>query len=135
MLHERLRSAREGSLSSRPPRRSAVDNHFFAAWSAASRTAGCCLTAKTSRSGSLLPPALATMMPFDGFGRVGRHAATGHQDARQPVLRDWTAQMRRLQEKACGRSRFVLGRAVSIELSDRELNHRIDDCRRRKPAA
>ena len=33
--------------------------------------------------------------------------------------------MRRLQEKACG-SRFVFGRAVSIELSDRELHHRVD---------
>ena len=64
-------------------------------------------------------------MPFDRLGGIGRHAAPGHQNARQPVLRDRAAAPRRDQEQLGGGG-FVLGDAAAVELGDGVLDHGVD---------
>ena len=89
------------------------------------RSSGVCLPQKMSSSGSLLPPALATRCHLIASIAIGRHAAPGHQDARQAVLRDRAAAVRRFQKQLRG-CRFVLVDAVAVELRDGEFDHGVE---------
>ena len=56
---------------------------------------------------------------------IGRHAAPGHQNARQAVLRDRAAAPRRVQQQLGGGG-FVLGDAGAVELGDGVFDHGVD---------
>ena len=109
----------------RQERGGSVDSHFLAAVSAASRIFGGCLPANSIEIGIAGAAGLGDDVPFDRLGRIGRHAAPGHQDARQPVLRDRAAALRRDQQQPGGGG-FVLGDAVAVELRDGVFDHGVD---------
>ena len=80
---------------------------------------------------------LGDEVPLDRLGRIGRHAAPGHQDAREPVLRDRAAALRGLAGKAARRRLRSSAMPVPLNCGDGVFDHGVDIAgdRRQRPSA
>ncbi len=83
------------------------------------------LGGKSIEIGVLVAARLGDEVPLDRLGRIGGHAAPGHQNARQTVLRDGAAALGGLEEQIRGDG-LVSIRAGAVERRDGELHHGVD---------
>ena len=104
------------------------------AFSAASRTVRRLLGGEHVELGIAGAAGLGDDVPFDRLGRIGRHAAPGHQNARQPVLRDRAAAARRLRAAAWRRRFRPSSVPLPLNCGDGEFDHGVEIAGDRRPA-